>query len=335
MKPIWPIALILSILLNACSQDNSDTSALQTPIKVRAFKIQSSENTLTEQVPGTVRSRMRSLIESKISGRIEELPIVEGKSVEAGELLVKLDAQEIKAKVSQAQAASEQSNKELQRFGPLLEKGAVTQSEFDAIKAKALMTKAALEEAQTMLGYTTLTAPFKGVINRKNANVGDMALPGKVLLEIEDPSVLRFEAAVPESFLPGLSIGKQLKISLSQKEYSGEIEEISPAADQNSRTFPIKISLPQDPAIRSGQFGHALLPTGIDSEIYVPMATVIRRGQLELVYTVKDQRAALRIVRTGKQNSNGIQILAGLEAGDLVIIGNQSDLSEGQLLEIQ
>ena len=108
------------------------------------------------------------------------------------------------------------------------------------------MANGAVVEAETLLSYTKVTAPFAGVITRKHADVGDLATPGKPLLDMEDSRALRLEADVPEAIVGKLALGDKLPVRVSalEKELEGVISEIAPAADSGSRTFLVKLDLP-------------------------------------------------------------------------------------------
>ena len=113
--------------------------------------------------------------------------------------------------------------------------------------ASVKVAAAGLNEAETMLGYAKVTAPFDGVVTRKLAAVGDQARPGKPLMEIEAPNVLRFETDLPESLLERVKLGATLTVTIPSltKPLFATIAEISPVADALSRTFLVKLDLPQ------------------------------------------------------------------------------------------
>ncbi len=285
-----------------------------------------------EDVVGTVRSRLRSAVEAKIPGRIESVRAVPGQSVKPGELLVTLDAREAQARLESAVAVREQATRDLQRVSRLEKDGAATQSELDAVRARSRVAEAAVSEAETILGYTRVTAPFGGVITRKLADVGDLASPGRALLEIEDPTVLRFEADVPEALLDRISPGMKLPVRVASgtNVLGGTVSEIAPVADPASRTFLVKLDLPLEAGLRAGQFGRMAVPTGGDPVPQVPTTAVFRRGQIEYVWVVLNGRSQLRMIRTGKQDGTWTEILAGLSPGESVVVSGAAVAHEGQ-----
>ena len=113
-----------------------------------------------------------------------------------------------------------------------------------------------------MLGYARITAPFAGVIVKKLANLGDLATPGRPLYELEDPRRLRLEADVPEALVGGIVLGDEmpLRIPSIDLDLSGVVREIAPSADPNSRTFLVKLDLPDHDGLRTGLFGRVSVP---------------------------------------------------------------------------
>jgi RND family efflux transporter MFP subunit len=290
-----------------------------------------------EDVIGTVRPRLRSVIEAKVSGRIDQMRVVPGQGVKAGELLAQLNVRESQAKLDQALATREQAERDLKRFSELLTNKVITPAEFESAQTRQRLAEAAVVEAQSMLDYSKITAPFAGVITRKLADVGDLAAPGKPLLEMEDSSALRLEAEVPEALGGKLQLGMNLPVHISAltNELTGSISEMSPAIDPNSRTFLVKLDLPSDPALRTGQFGHAAVPVAEIKVLRVPEAAVLQRGQMELVFVVVSNKAQLRLVKTGKRIGNEVELVSGISQGEQIVAEGAAGLVDGQSLQVK
>ena len=213
----------------------------------------------------------------------------------------------------------------------------LSQSEFDNAQSKFRIAVAAEAEAKTMLDYTEIVAPFDGVITRKLADVGDLAAPGKPLLQMENPATLRLEADVPEALIGNVKPGDKLAVRIATvtNEISGTVAEMSPAADPNSRTFLVKLDLPDVPGLRSGQFGRVAVPVGEVSAIRVPVSAVIQRGQMELVFVVANGHAQLRLVKTGARVGDEVEVVSGLDSGEQVVTEGASALTDGQPLIVK
>jgi RND family efflux transporter MFP subunit len=306
-------------------------------IAVRTLPAESKLRVATEDVVGTVRAKLRSVVEAKVSGRIDQMLVVPGQTVKAGDMLAQLDAREIQAQCDQALAVRKQAESDLKRATDLFGQKILSQSEFDNAQSKFIVADAAATAAKTMLGYTKITAPFDGVITRKYADVGDLAVPGKPLLEIEDARALRLEADVPEALIGKIKLGDKLAVRVEAVggELEGVVSELSPAADPNSRTFLVKLDLPTRPGLRAGQFGRVAIPVGEAGALRVPASAVVQRGQMEIVLVVANGQARLRLVRTGKRVGDEVEVVSGLEAGEQVVVDGAAGLIDGQPVQVK
>lgn len=190
-----------------------------------------------------------------------------------------------------------------------------------------------------MLAYLSVRAPVAGVITAKRCEVGDLALAGRPIFTIEQPGALRLEVGVPEAIAHHAGLGTSLPVRVDtlDRELAGKVDEVSPSADAQSRTVQIKIALPEEqagPALRAGMFARVLVPTGETRALEVPRAALVRRGQLEVVYVVDQGRAALRLVRAGRERDTGVDVLAGLAPGERVVVGGLGGLVDGQPVEV-
>lgn len=304
---------------------------------VRVQTVESRKYMATEEVVGTVRAKLRANLEAKVSGRIEQMLATPGQIVKQGELLVRLDVREIQARLDQARAVREQAERDRQRFENLLKQQAVTQQEYDAVEARFRVAEAGVTEAETMLGYAAVTAPFDGVVSRKLADVGDLASPGRPLLELEDPKELRLETDIPEALISRVKLGGRMPVSIraANRVLEGTVGEMAPVADPNSRTFRVKLDLPADPELRPGQFGRVAVPVGETTSPRVPATAVVQRGQLEIAFVVAGERAQLRLVKTGRRFGEEIEILSGVSPGETIVVEGAATLLDGQPLAIK
>ena len=188
-----------------------------------------------------------------------------------------------------------------------------------------------------MLGHTRVVAPFAGVITRKLADVGDLAIPGRPLIEIEDPSRLRIEADVPEALIDKVQLGMKLPVRIGSLpgQIEGIVGEIAPVAEAVSRTYVVKLDLPSTQGLRAGQFGRVSIPTGDAAGLHVPATALVQRGQLEYVFVAEAGRAQLRLIRSGRRPNGMVEVISGLSAGEKVVAPIPVDLLDGQPLEVR
>jgi RND family efflux transporter MFP subunit len=337
---LFPWCAGACLLLAGCGKHQEKGATAITNLAVAKVRVALAENKrkpVMEEVAGTVRAKIHATLEVKVSGRIQEMPLRLGQAVKAGDLVARLDAGEVKARLEQAQASSQQAERDWNRISSLFKGQAVTRSEYDTAESRDRLAKAALAEAEAMMRYAEIVAPFDGVVSHQWADVGDFANPGKPLIEIEDPSSLQLEADVPESMAAYVQLGTPLAVRLDglKNPVQGQVNEMAPSADPASRTIRIKVALAQTPGLMPGRFARLLVPIGQSSSIEVPFSALVRRGQLEIVFVVTHQQARLHLVTTGKQLGDQVAILSGLDEGDVVAIDGASLLTDGQPVEVK
>ena len=331
----WLAALVL---LSGCGKHPAPEAKAYPPLaSVRVAPAECRRQTVTEEVVGTVRAKVQATLEAKFSGRIQEMPIRLGQPVKAGELIARLDAGEIKARLEQAQASFQQAERDWNRISSLFKGQAVTRSEYDSAQARHQVATAAVAEAEAMMRYAEVLAPFDGVVSRKWAELGDFAVPGKPLIELVDPSALQLEADVPESMAGRVPAGTTLAVRLDglSQDLQGRVAEIAPSADPASRTVRIKIALPEAAGLMPGRFARVLVPIGESSGVDVPASALVQRGQMEMVFVVTNRQAQMHLVKSGKRTGDSISILSGLDPGEVIAVEGASQLVDGQPVEVK
>jgi len=329
-------------LLTACKKKEEhvrvDAAPLPT-VSVQITKVKVEVARSRVEVVGTIEAVERASISSRISGQVIELPVVLGSTVKKGDLLVKISAGEISAKLLQAEAQLSQARRNLARENKLQKQGASTEETVKSLKDATAIAEAAFKEARTMLNYTTISAPFAGTVTKKIAHIGDLASPGKLLLRLENGKQLQVIAQVPEALLLKVSRGDSIRVHVpaASQTLTGQVAEVAPAADPMSRTAPVTINIPSGPDLRAGQFARVELAGSDETTLMLPLAAVVQKGQMDMVFSVENSgtTARMRIVRTGAVYDGEVEILAGLEPGETVVVAGAGKLQDGQPLKVQ
>ncbi len=344
MKRLIPRTLVLltanvvAFALAGCgSKHVNQNSANLPPAEVRVQTVENKSRTMTEEVLGTVRAKLHATLEARLSGHIDQMPVALGEKVQKGQLIARLDAGEIVARLDQAKASLAEADRDWKRTSALFAQQSATRAEYDFAQARQQIAQSAVAEAKAMMSYVEITAPFDGIITKKWADVGDLAAPGKPLVDIEDPAALQMQADVPEALNANIKPGDRLPVRVAPvtNDIEGTVAEMSPVADPNSRTFLVKLDLPDAPGLRSGQFGRVAVPVGEVRAIRVPASAVIQRGQMELVFVVTNGHAQLRLVKTGSRIGDEIELVSGLNPGEQVVTEDVSALTDGQPVTIK
>ena len=330
------VALAFTLAGCGAKHENENSSSLPSA-EVRVQTVENKSRTMTEEVLGTVRAKLHATLEARLSGHIDQMPVALGEKIHKGQLIARLDAGEIVARLDQAKASLEEADRDWKRTSALFAQQSATRAEYDSAQARQQIAQSAVAEANAMMSYVEITAPFDGIITKKWADVGDLAAPGKPLVDIEDPAALQMQADVPEALNANIKPGDQLPVRVAPvtNDIEGTVAEMSPVADPNSRTFLVKLNLPDAPGLRSGQFGRVAVPVGEVRAIRVPASAVIQRGQMELVFVVVNGHAQLRLVKTGSRIGDEIELVSGLNSGEQVVTEDVSVLTDGQPVTIK
>ena len=291
------------------------------PVGVRVREIAPERVPDIHEVVGTVRPRLSATLAAKVTATVDDVLVRPGDVVRTGDLLARLDDRELSAEFERARADHE-------RFSRLLERQAATRAEFDAVRSRYRIAAAALS-------YSSITAPFDGLVTQKFCDAGDLAVPGKPLFAVEEPTTFRLEASVPERFASGVGLGEEVVVAIDAtgEECSGTISEIVPAADVATRSFLVKIDLRCRELPKSGMFGRARLPVGERPGLFVPKEAVYERGQLTYLFVASDGHARMRLVKTRTAHEGAIEVLAGLQPGERVIVSAEGQLGDGERVE--
>lgn len=298
-----------------------------------------------------MRAAQNSVLSSQLMGNVIEVRVHEGDRVRQGDTLAIIDDSQSRAGVDRATAADLAARQQLvaadsdlslaestlKRYQALYDRKSISPQEFDEIQARhhsalarrdmlraeQAQASAALVEARTSFGYSRIRAPFDGIVTERKADPGVLATPGMPIVAIEDVRRYRLEATVNESDLSHVRVGQGVPIvidALGDTEFRGKVVQVVPAADVASRSFVVKIELPADARLRSGFFGRAQFSRGERPALLIPRNAVIERGQLQGVFVLNGEKVAtLRYITLGKPSRETVEVLAGLQAGELLV----------------
>ena len=330
---------LLALPVGGCKQAAESAPALAppaAPIAVQVVAVSAGQAEGQNEAVGTVAAAHRAVIAAKVTGSIVEMPVKLGDQVKAGDLLVKISAAEIAARLAQAETAVGQARRNLEREQRLLAKGASTTETVKNQQDALQLAEAANSEARVMLGYATIRAPFAGVVSSKPASAGDLATVGAPLLTLENTDHLQAVVSVPEAQVLAIKSGAalELQVPAAQLDVTGKVAEIAPAADAASRTATVKLDLPANASLRPGQFVRVLLPGAVRRTMTVPAAAVSYFGQMERLFVVDNNTAHLRLIRVGQGHDGQIEVLSGVNPGDQVVVKTDSPLTDGHPVKV-
>jgi RND family efflux transporter MFP subunit len=322
-----------------------------------------STTVLSARVMGYLRELKPQAGDTVKAGDV--VAVLDAKEIETGVRQAEAARNEAKSAVPEvdnaiaaAKAQLDLANSTLQRMKSLFEQKSITSQEFDEVAARQRMAQAnhemararrqqldqkirqadeAVAQANVMRGYTTVVAPFTGIVVERKAEPGMLAAPGMPLLVVEQAGGYRLEAGVEESRLGRMRAGMAVKVELesSDQPLVGRVEEIVPALDAGSRTFTVKIGMAGGGTLRSGMFGRARFASGEKKALVAPWTALVEQGQVQKVYVVDGGVARGRMVTTGARQGGMVEILSGLSKGEKLVAPVPAKLSDGGKVEVR
>jgi RND family efflux transporter MFP subunit len=293
----------------------------------------------TYAADAVVESLHQATVSAQIAGQLTQLFVDAGDRVKRGQLLARIDAREAdaqvasaRAQVAQAEAALAQAQLSHDRTVSLVAQNFLSQSALDKAQADLKTAQAALAaaragtaQATTGRSFAELRAPFDGVVTRRLMDPGELATPGRGVVEIHDPAQLRAVGTLPQFVLPRTAKVERAEVEVpaAHRRFSATRVTVLPAADPRLLSTQVRAELPADvpAAVVPGTAAKVLVPIGRSRKLVVPAAAVIRRGELTAVYVLADGARQLRQVRVGDRvGDNGVEVLAGLSAGERVAL---------------
>ncbi len=288
---------------------------------------------------GVIEAVRQSTVSAQISGRVKEVSFDVGDAVHKGQVIVRIDEREAaqalagsQAQVMQSQAALTNAKANYERSRQLFEQKFISQAALDKAQAdyKLALAQAAASDAgagQSALtrGYSSVVAPYAGVVAARMVEVGELVTVGKPLMTGFDPSQLRAVVNVPEQVVR--SVGTQPEVQLELPALNRWVKAASvtvqPVADARTHSTQVRVTLPANEAgVYPGMFVRAHFVTGKASKILVPVSAVLRRSEVVAVYVVDEKSGVrLRQVRLGESaGQNEVEVMAGLNPGEKVAL---------------
>lgn len=329
---LFPAAMVVAVSAGCSRPHPKSVPAEAVALRVHVVTARREVAPALVEVPGIVRPVERASIAARMAGTIDSLPLTLGQPVQRGDLLVHLHAPELAARLERARALLAQAEREAERNRKLAAAGADTTDAAQAAEERFLAARAAVAEAEALLAYTEIRAPYDGRIAQKFAYPGDLATPGSPLLLLERASALQVEAAVPASLAPEIKLGAELVVQISgvPAPTTGRVAELAAAADADTHTVLVKLDLVAAAAAWSGRAVRVQLLGEPAEALLVPTSAVSRFGQMERVFVEVGHKAQLRIVRTGATRGDRVEIFAGIAADENVVLAPPDTLRDGQ-----
>lgn len=339
---------ILGICLILTGCGNKDKVKEEIPL-VRSQVVKLDGLSESATYSGEVRGRYESQLAFQVSGKIIRRNVDLGSIVQAGDVLMEVDPKDIQQTVSigsaQVYAAESQlrlAESNLHRYQQLYEQNAISRAQYDQYQnaydsALAAVQQAAAQYAQSsnQLGYSALYADSGGVISAVNAEAGQVVSAGQTVITLVRDGEREVEIDVPENRLAELRAARQIRVAfwaLPARVVDGKVREIAPMADKVSRTYKVRISLiDPPPEMKLGMTAAVTIGNaGSGRAAYIPLSAIYQTGDSPCVWVIENGVVRLKPVTLGAFGDGQVELLAGLQDGEMLVTAGVHKLREGQ-----
>ncbi|MEQ9217602.1 MAG: efflux RND transporter periplasmic adaptor subunit [Cyclobacteriaceae bacterium] len=307
------------------------------PVQIAVTKREALGGSFT--ATGSFSPFRQVIVSTEAAGKFVNISVDEGRFVQQGQLLARMEYESLEADVKSATANLKKLETDKERYVNLVKTGGVTQAQLDEINLNYINGEARLINARERLKDTYLTAPFAGYVNKRFIENGQYIASAKEAFEIVDLTKMKMVVNVTEDQVLRVNQARQIKVSADvypDVNYEARVKFVGATADVNLN-FPVELQITnvKDKPLRGGMFGRATfeLPAA-ETSLVIPRASLLGSIENAQVYVVSGDSVMLRAIIIGRLFSNNVEVLDGIKEGEKVVISGQINLTEGAKVTI-
>lgn len=335
MKQMYCSMAALSALVMLAAGCGRQEASKTLPVKVKVMNVEPVAVTGGQDFSGTVEESSGSTLSFPVAGTVRQIRVEAGQRVAKGELIAALDEDALQSKYDADAAALEQAEDACRRMKQLHDNNSLPEMQWVEVQSRLKQARSAARISKKNLDDGRLYAPFAGVVSEKGVEVGQNVMPGTPVAKLVTVSQVKVSISVPENEISRIGMGQPVSVTVSAldgKVFSGKVVEKGIAANPLSRSYTVK-ALVDNP---SGELMPGMLCTlntgGEDAgtAIMLPASVIQTDEQNQMFVWVSDNgKARKRIIRIGRLEKSGVQVVSGLSSGESVIVEGQQKVSEG------
>lgn len=287
---------------------------------------------------GSVLANEQVDLSAETAGKVTDIRFEEGQRVERGQLLVKINDEQLQARLQQAEYRLRLAEDREQRQVTLLEKGGISQEEYDATLNEVNVLRAELDLIRAEINRTEVRAPFDGRVGLRYVSEGAYITPAAQIATLQDVGSVKIEFSIPERYANRVQVGDEITFTVTGVEgtFTGTVYAFEPRVETETRTVRIRARAPnRGGRLLPGLFANIdLVFETIPDALTVPAIAVVPELGGTKVYVLENGRAATRMVQTGIRTADRVQIVAGLSPQDTVLTSGLQQLRPGLPVEI-
>jgi RND family efflux transporter MFP subunit len=362
---ILAVAVVIGVVWLGLSRRSSGQAAASndagTLPTVAVSKVTRQDVFKQVTIPAEFRPYEEAMLNAKVSGYVSKMNVDFGDTVKAGQLMATLEVPELQDQLDNALATEAKTEADYTNANLIYTRlvsvnrdhpGLVAQQDLDTAEANDHATAAAIaaakadvEKYQTLVGYTNITAPFDGVVTWRYADPGALIQAGTSsdsqslpLVRVSDSYLLRLDFPVSVEYVKDIRVGDVVEVrneSLGGKMFIGKITRFTDKVDEDTRTMMVEIQVPNpDLKMIPGMYATVVLKVEKHADALVVPTQAVSPGKTARVFVVNhDHQIEARDITLGVESPDEYEVLSGLNEGDLVVVGDHSELQVGQKVE--
>ena len=335
------IAVVLCLSLVAylyLPQDVSQQTRQASATYVKAHRTAKEEFEVLVEALGTGKANESVLITTQTSDIVQKIYFDDGDKVKAGQVLLTLIDLEEKARLAALDVDLQEANRQLKRIANLAKNNVASEQLLDEQKAEVNALIAEMNVLKTQMLALQVRAPFDGLLGLRQVSVGALVRPGDAITTLDDLSIIKVDFNISEVHLPSLAIGQNIRatsIAYPDETFEGQIVSIGSRVDPATRAIQIRANINnQNFKLRPGMLLQIMLQKKLLTTIVIPEASIVPVEDKHFVFVVKDAAVTKRQVKIGLRKPGKVQIVSGLDLGELVVIEGALKLRNGSKVDV-
>ncbi len=350
LMSLFSLALAL-FSLNAMAKDNGLIAEPLTRAPIPVTTVKATLETLSQivQVQGDIETSIKPSLAAEVSGKIIAMHGFEGERVTRGQLLAELDPEPLMiarekalAEIQRIRALIENQKKVVQRTIKLKREKVVSQNRLDDAEtalslseADLIVVKAQLKEVEYKLAHVKLTSPFEGVIQNKLVSPGDYLKIGQPVYQLVSLKAIYARIYLPETVIDDVNTGAKVTLEHLNQHAEGAITSFRPMLEKGNRALHALVAFENTPHWKPGlNIVARVLLHQHENTVSIPDRAVVRRPDGNVVYKIVNNKAVEQKVMIGLRNNHRVEIVQGLNEGDVIALDGAAFLSNGAAVEV-
>ena len=282
---------------------------------------------------GTAQANESVTLSAKVTDTVRSVNFEDGDFVEAGHVLIELTNQEESALLAEARANLDDAEKQLRRVSDMSARGLASMSELDAAESRAAATQARLNTVVARLRDRLIQAPFSGLLGFRQVSPGTLITPSTTITSIDDISIIKLDFTIPETFLGTMTEGAKVvahSASYADRQFEGIVRTVGSRIDPVTRAVTVRAHVPnEDRALRPGMLLTVEVVMKARITLVVPENAVFQVQNRAYVYRLDGLVARQQQIEIGDRRFGVVEVLSGLEEGDLIVTEGIVKLRDG------